>query len=221
MTYEVTDKNGNKSSITIIITVIEKKIDESDKPVEPGNPENPGQPEGPNQPSEPGNPGQPEEPNQPVEPGTPEEPDQPVVPENPEQPGDTEQPDDTKPEQPNVTNTAPVISVSSTINKLYVGDKFNALDGVKANDKEDGDLTQYITVTGEVDTSKAGKYTIVYSVKDSDSNETTLKRVIEVVERTSQDFEAPKTGDAGILGLVGTLGLAVGGLALVLRKKND
>ena len=239
LTYEVTDKNGNKSSITIIITVIEKKVDESDKPVEPGNPENPGQPEGPNlpsepenpeepeepnQPSEPENPEQPEEPSQPSEPGNPEEPEgpnQPSEPEKPEQPGDTDQPDDTKPEQPNVTNNAPVISISSTINKLYVGDKFNALDGVKANDKEDGDLTQYITVTGEVDTSKAGKYTIVYSVKDSDSNETTLKRVIEVVEKSSQDFEAPKTGDAGILGLVGTLGLAVGGLALVLRKKND
>lgn len=236
LTYEVTDKNGNKSSITIIITVIEKKVDGTDKPVEPGTPENPGEPsqpsepespeepDVPNQPTEPENPGQPEKPNQPSEPESPEQPEgpsQPVEPEKPGQPEDTDQPEDTKPEQPSVTNNVPVISISSTINKLYVGDKFNALDGVTARDKEDGDLTQNITVTGEVDTSKAGKYIIIYSVKDSDLNEVSLKRVIEVVEKPSQGFEVPKTGDAGILGLVGTLGLAVGGLALVLRNKND
>ena len=87
-------------------------------------------------------------------------------------------------------------------------------------DKEDGDLTKYITVSGEVDTSKTGKYTIVYSVKDSDLNEVNLKRVIEVVERPEEDTTNPKTGDVGILGFVGISGLALGGLLLNRRIKN-
>ena len=161
LTYEVTDKNGNKSSITVIITVVEKQVVDPDQPV------------------------------------------------NPEQPSN-----------PNTTNTLPVISLTSSINKLYVGDSFNVLDGVKAMDKEDGDLTKYITVSGEVDTSKIGKYTIVYSVKDSDLNEVNLKRVIEVVERPEEDTTNPKTGDVGILGFVGISGLALGGLLLNRRIKN-
>ena len=153
LTYEVTDKNGNKASVTVIITVVEKQVVDPDQPTNP-------------------------------------------------------------------TNTLPVISLTSSINKLYVGDSFNALDGVKAMDKEDGDLTKYITVSGEVDTSKTGKYTIVYSVKDSDLNEVNLKRVIEVVERPEEDTTNPKTGDVGILGFVGISGLALGGLLLNRRIKN-
>ena len=87
-------------------------------------------------------------------------------------------------------------------------------------DKEDGDLTKYITVSGDVDTSKPGKYTIVYSVKDSDSNEVSLKRVIEVVKRPVQDSTNPSTGDTGILGFVGISGLALGGLLVNRKKKN-
>ena len=173
LTYEVTDKNGNKSSITIIITVIEKQSEQPESPEKPGQPEQ----------SE-----QPESPEETIKPGT--------------------------------TNSLPVINLTSNINKLYVGDTFNALDGVKATDKEDGDLTKYITVSGEVDTSKPGKYTIIYSVKDSDLNEVSLKRVIEVVKRSDTNTTSPKTGDTGILGLVGISGVAFGGLLLSRRKKN-
>ena len=185
LTYEVTDKNGNKSSITIIITVVEKQSEQPESPEKPGQP---GQPEQPVKPEQPGQPESPEKPGQTVKPGT--------------------------------TNSLPVINLTSNINKLYVGDTFNPLDGVKATDKEDGDLTKYITVSGEVDTSKPGKYTIIYSVKDSDLNEVSLKRVIEVVKRPDTNSTSPKTGDAGILGLVGISGVAFGGLLLSRRKKN-
>ena len=176
LTYEVTDDNGNKSSITVIITVEEKPSVDPEKPSEDE-----------------------EKPSV--------EPEKPSV--------DTEQP-----VNPDTTNTIPVISIVSSINKLYVGDSFNVLDGVKAMDKEDGDLTKYITVSGDVDTSKPGKYTIVYSVKDSDSNEVSLKRVIEVVKRPVQDSTNPSTGDTGILGFVGISGLALGGLLVNRKKKN-
>ena len=112
------------------------------------------------------------------------------------------------------TNNKPVITITSNTDKVYVGDSFNPLYGVKATDIEDGDITKNIIVSGNVDTSKVGKYTIVYTVKDSNSNEVTLKRVIEVVQRPNN----PKTGDMGIIGLLGASGAAIGGL--ILNRKN-
>ncbi|MCG4722861.1 DUF5011 domain-containing protein, partial [Alistipes putredinis] len=47
---------------------------------------------------------------------------------------------------------------------IYVGDKFDKLEGVSAADREDGDLTSKIKVEGKVDTTKAGDYKISYSV---------------------------------------------------------
>ena len=112
------------------------------------------------------------------------------------------------------TNNKPVITITSNTDKIYVGDSFNPLYGVKATDIEDGDITKDIIVSGNVDTSKVGKYTIVYTVKDSNSNEVILKRVIEVVQRPNN----PKTGDMGIIGLLGASGAAIGGL--ILNRKN-
>ena len=82
----------------------------------------------------------------------------------------------------NIANKKPVISIISKVDKIYVGSKFDALDGVEATDKEDGDITKNIIVSGEVDTTKAGKYTIVYTVRDKNLQEVTLKRVVEVLE---------------------------------------
>ncbi|MGL6184468.1 MAG: glycosyl hydrolase family 18 protein [Clostridium chrysemydis] len=80
-------------------------------------------------------------------------------------------------------NAAPTFSgiEDKTIN---LGDSFNPLEGVKANDKEDGDLTSKIEVTGKVDTSKSGKYTLTYKVSDSEGLETTKTRTITVKDNS-------------------------------------
>ncbi len=52
--------------------------------------------------------------------------------------------------------------------------------GATATDNCDGELTQQITVTGEVDTGKEGIYTVNYSVKDSYGNEATAQRTVFV-----------------------------------------
>ena len=80
------------------------------------------------------------------------------------------------------TNSAPVISGANNIT-INLGDKFNALSGVTATDKEDGDLTSAIKVAGTVDTLKAGEYTLTYSVKDSSGKETTVTRVVTVFDK--------------------------------------
>jgi chitodextrinase len=52
--------------------------------------------------------------------------------------------------------------------------------GVTATDKEDGDLTSSIDVEGYVETSVLGTYILTYRVKDTDNNETTQARTVEV-----------------------------------------
>ncbi len=63
-------------------------------------------------------------------------------------------------------NGAPTIS-GVTSHVLGLGESFDPKAGVTAKDNEDGVLTSAITTKGSVDTSKVGRYQIVYSVKDS------------------------------------------------------
>lgn len=88
------------------------------------------------------------------------------------------------------SNQAPVISGVGN-QTITVGESFDPLAGVTATDKEDGDLTSQIKVTGKVDTAKEGKYPLTYSVTDSDGNETIAKRVI-TVEKKEISNEKPK-----------------------------
>lgn len=79
-------------------------------------------------------------------------------------------------------NQAPILQ--GVDNKtIYVGDKFNLLEGVSATDREDGDITTKIKIEGKVDTSNAGDYKINYSVTDSEGLTTTKQRTIIVKEK--------------------------------------
>ena len=85
--------------------------------------------------------------------------------------------------------TAPTIKLkgSSTItlqlNETYVE------QGATATDDVDGDLTSKIEITGKVDTTKAGTYTITYTVKDSNDNtaKVTRKVIVEEVKKPGDD----------------------------------
>ncbi len=117
----------------------------------------------------------------------------------------------------------PVITVTSSINTITVGDKFDPLAGVQAYDKEDGDLTNKIKVLGEVNLAKAGDYQLTYTVEDSDGNVITFIRILTVVEKTSvkeENSSNPQTGYTGVLGYLGLAATAVGGVLLSKRKKK-
>ena len=65
--------------------------------------------------------------------------------------------------------------------------------GFTANDNCDGDITDKVEITGEVNVKKTGTYTLTYTVKDSYENEATATRTIEVVEpETKPETEATK-----------------------------
>ena len=63
-------------------------------------------------------------------------------------------------------NACPVIK--ATDKTLIVGDEFDPLADVTAEDEEDGDITDKIEILeNEVDTTKPGKYEVTYKVTDS------------------------------------------------------
>jgi len=79
----------------------------------------------------------------------------------------------------------PVIS-GATAKNVTVGNVFDTKAGVTAADLEDGSLTTKIAVSGTINTNKVGKYTLTYTVTDSDGNKVSIPRVIDVVARNVQ-----------------------------------
>ncbi len=73
---------------------------------------------------------------------------------------------------------------------IKVGDNFDVMEDVTANDKEDGNITSNIEVVeNTVDTSKAGEYRVVYKVSDSQGASVTkeIKVTVEVVDEVVED----------------------------------
>lgn len=79
-----------------------------------------------------------------------------------------------------VTNEAP--KFSGLENKtIDLGTQFDALENVSAIDREDGNITSDIQVSGSVDTNKLGDYVLTYSVTDKDGKKTTKNITVSVV----------------------------------------
>ena len=88
------------------------------------------------------------------------------------------------------SNSKPVIKGADNIT-IKVGDTFNPLDGVTATDTEDGTISN-IEVTGSVNTSEVGEYTLTYKVTDNDGNITTVERIV-IVKSNSKPITPPNT----------------------------
>lgn len=87
------------------------------------------------------------------------------------------------------SNEKPVITADNQT--FRVGDTFNPLADVTAKDKEDGDLTAGVTVkSSNVDMTKVGNYTVVYTVTDKDGNTTELSVSIKVIAATAGTITA-------------------------------
>lgn len=79
----------------------------------------------------------------------------------------------------------PAISLPDTkYNTVYLNSAFNPMQGVTASDPQDGDLTNRITISGSVDTTKTGNYTLTYDVSDLNNNTAEAKRTISVIADT-------------------------------------
>ena len=82
-----------------------------------------------------------------------------------------------------VDNEAPKLQLNGDPEKtIYVGDSYND-EGATAIDNYDGDISSKIEISNHLDNKKYGDYEIKYSVKDSSDNESSIKRIIHVIER--------------------------------------
>ena len=117
-------------------------------------------------------------------------------------------------------NTPPTIDGTDD-KQITVGDKFDPMENVTGTDREDGDVTGKITVTGTVDPSKPGKYELTYTVTDKAGNTTTEHRVVTVVPKVLAKM--PQTGTTmGVL--IGVAIVLIAGasitMTLVSRKRR-
>lgn len=91
------------------------------------------------------------------------------------------------------TNEKPVIEATDKV--IELGSKVDLLDGVTAYDKEDGNLTDVVIIKeSNVDLFKEGVYSLTYSVKDSDGNETTKTIKVTVVIKNTENNTTTNEG---------------------------
>ena len=86
----------------------------------------------------------------------------------------------TCPESNSIDQTPPIITLNGA-NPTFLNQGENWTDpGATATDDVDGDLTSSISITGTVDASTVGTYTLTYSVSDAASNAASTTRTVIV-----------------------------------------
>lgn len=94
---------------------------------------------------------------------------------------DTQNPTDTTADTGN--GATPTITLQGDNPLRLVANENYAEPGFTAQDAEDGDLTSAVVVTGTAEPI-AGNYTLTYTVTDSDGNEASTARIVNVVPAT-------------------------------------
>lgn len=81
----------------------------------------------------------------------------------------------------------PVITlIGDSVITLFVQSTYQEL-GAQAYDNIDGDITSKIVIEGTVDVSKAGTYTITYTVVDNAGNKAVATRTVNIVEKNDNN----------------------------------
>ncbi|MCU5109942.1 DUF5011 domain-containing protein [Bacillus cereus] len=99
-----------------------------------------------------------------------------------------------------------------------VGVKFDPMSGVKAIDKEDGDITDKVIQFGEVDTSKTGTYEVKFLVRDSGGNEVTTIQKVVVQDKDNGNGAG---ADNGITGTNNSNGSDTGNSNISINNTSD
>ena len=98
-----------------------------------------------------------------------------------------------------VDDVPPVITLNGS-SHIYINQNEEYKEnGAKAVDEKDGDLTDKIETSGNVDPSKTGEYTITYKVSDTKGNEAIATRKISV---SNAEKITPQNGENGAKGVI-------------------
>src|SRR5690625_1642471 len=101
---------------------------------------------------------------------------------------------------------APVITlIGDNPLEIEVGELYEE-QGATAEDNRDGDVTDHIDITGDVNTAENGEYIVTYTVVDEAGNEATITRTVHVIEVDLPDPEPGEDGEDGEDGKDGTDG---------------
>lgn len=66
--------------------------------------------------------------------------------------------------------------IKMSINKQYIEPGYTAID------EYDGDITNKVQITGEIDAENYGEYVLTYKATDNSNNQTEVNRIIKVVD---------------------------------------
>jgi Flavin containing amine oxidoreductase/Bacterial surface protein, Ig-like domain len=92
--------------------------------------------------------------------------------------------------------TPPVISLNGSANMSVVENTLFTDPGATATDNVDGDISSSIQVSGSVDTSTVGSYTLTYSVSDAAGNSASANRNVEVTADTGGEIDTVTISEA-------------------------
>ena len=84
-----------------------------------------------------------------------------------------------------VENQKPVINAEDKT--IYLNEKFNPLEGVTAEDPEDGKIKEIEVVENNVKTDEVGEYTVIYKVEDSFGNVVEKEITVTVKEKKLEE----------------------------------
>ncbi|MBV1911710.1 MAG: DUF5011 domain-containing protein, partial [Kangiellaceae bacterium] len=111
----------------------------------------------------------------------------------------------------NVNNTPPIVSlVGDETIVLHLGDAFDD-PGATATDQEDGNISASIIVNGSVDSSSAGRYTLSYSVTDSNgTSSAAVERNVVVVPPVTVEVDSAITPELDTITDIDGITMTVG-----------
>lgn len=89
-----------------------------------------------------------------------------------------------------VDRIAPTLELIEADLEININEEFED-PGVIALDNYDGDISEKVEVSGEVDVTTAGEYTLTYEVYDESYNYSKVERKVTVVEEKSEPEPAP------------------------------
>ncbi|WP_455721565.1 polysaccharide deacetylase family protein [Agathobacter sp.] len=87
-----------------------------------------------------------------------------------------------------VDKKAPEITLTGDAETTVEAGSEYADPGYSAQDNYDGDLTDKVKVSGDVDTSKPGDYKVKYTVSDSSDNDAEVTRTVHVTDTTAPEI---------------------------------
>ena len=93
--------------------------------------------------------------------------------------------------------TSPVLTIPED-GSISKNATFDPMNGVSAKDDVDGDISDKITLQGNVDTAVPGTYTLVYAVEDAAGNRSEAQRIITVVDDTKQEVTTIRDNQTGM-----------------------